>query len=150
MNEVKTVVFALNNQVCGVDASQVFQIIKYESVAKIPETPDFVDGVINLRGKVVPVIDLNKRFELGGTEVTRKTKIIISNMDKSFVGFTVNDVSEIINLDPEDIEKPPERIYRKENVYLKGVGKKGEKLISILDLGRILDDGELKTLEKVI
>ena len=144
MAELQVVVFSLNNEFCGVDTSQVQEIVKYQEVTKVPRMPKFIEGLINLRGKVVPVINLNTRFELGKSDITKKTKIIITNLNNSPVGFIVNDVSEIIKLLDEDTEVPPELIQKAGNEYLRSVGKKDGKLISILNFDRILTDTEIK------
>ena len=147
MEGIQLVVFTLNDEVCGVETTQVKEIVKYESIAKMPDMPKFIDGVISLRGTVVPVVNLNKRFGLGDTEITKKTKIIINDIEGKLVGFIVNDVSEIIKIPAEDIENTPDLIRDTHNVYLKNVGKKGDQLISILDLSAILTDTEVKSLD---
>ena len=150
MGEMQTVVFSLNNELCGANTSQVEEIIKYQDVAKVPGSVEFVEGVANLRGKIVPVINLNKKFELGETTITKKTKIIITRVNESNVGFIVNDVSEIVKFSDDDIEVVPDMIKKVGNAYLMGVGKKGDMLISILDLPRILTDSEVKKINDVI
>lgn len=147
MEGMQIVVFTLNDEVCGVDTTQVKEIVMYETLTKMPKMPQFIDGVINLRGMVVPVVNLNKRFELGDTQITKKTKIIITDLSGKLVGFIVNDVSEIMKLPPESIENTPEIIRKIDNSYLKNVGKNGENLISILDLSTILTDSEIKNIE---
>lgn len=148
MEGMQIVVFSLNDEICGVDTCQVKEIVKYEELSKMPKMPKFIDGVINLRGKVVPIVNLNRRFKLGDMGVTKKTKIIITDLEGKLIGFIVNDVFEIIKLSPEDIEATPELIKKVYNDYLKCVGKKGEKLISILDLSTILTDSEIKNLDE--
>ncbi len=147
MEGMQIVVFTLNDEVCGVDTTQVKEIVMYETLTKMPKMPQFIDGIINLRGMVVPVVNLNKRFDLGNTEITKKTKIIITDLSGKLVGFIVNDVSEIIKLPAESIENTPEIIRKIDNSYLKNVGKNGENLISILDLSTILTDTEIKNIE---
>lgn len=149
MAEVQLVVFSLNNEQCGADTLQVQEIVKYQEATKIPEMPKFIEGIINLRGKVVPVINLNKRFELGETAITGSTKIIVTKINESYVGFMVNDVSEIIRLNDEEIEVTPEIIQKTGSTYLRGVGKKGQQLISILDLPAILTHNEAEKIESL-
>ena len=100
MNELQVVVFRLNGQLFGAETSQVFQIIKYQQANKIPRMPRFIEGIINYRGEVLPVIDLNRRFELGDSEINKKTKIIVSNIEGKLTGFIVNDVVEITSPHP--------------------------------------------------
>lgn len=148
MSELQVVVFSLNEEFCGVETSQVQMIVKYQDITKVPKMPKFIEGIINYLGSVVPVVNLNKRFDFGDTEINRKTKIIIARVKDYLIGYIVNDVLEIIKLSEEDVEPAPQIIEMTGNNYLKNVGKKGDKLISILDLSRILDDTELKKLEK--
>ncbi|TYQ13341.1 UNVERIFIED_CONTAM: purine-binding chemotaxis protein CheW [Acetivibrio alkalicellulosi] len=147
MNGMQIVVFSLNEEICGVDTSQVKEIVQYEKLAKMPKMPNFIDGIFNLRGMVVPVVNLNGRFRLGNTEITKKTKIIIIEIEKKLIGFIVNDVIEILPLAAESIENTPEIIKKSYNCYLKYVGKKDGKLISILDLSNILTDDEFDKLD---
>jgi len=147
MSEFQAVVFSLNNQLCGADTSQIQEIIKYQDVSKVPDLPEFVDGIINLRGKVVPVINLNKRFRLGDIDITGKTKIIIAKTENSLIGFIVNDVIGILRFSDEDIEMTPGVVLNNDNKYLKGIGKKDGMLISMLDLSRILTESEVEKLD---
>ena len=144
MFELQTVIFRLNDQLCGVDASQVSEIRKYQNVARMPKLPKFVKGIINLRGLVVPVVDLNERFEIGETEIKKETKIIITQVKNKYVGFIVNDVFEISKFTDEDLELPPETIYQSGNSYVKHIAKEDNKLITILDMEKVLTDNEVK------
>ena len=146
MNELQVVVFRLNGQLFGAETSQVFQIIKYQQANKIPRMPRFIEGIINYRGEVLPVIDLNRRFELGDSEINKKTKIIVSNIEEKLTGFIVNDVVEITKFSEEDIEPAPAAIGSEVAAFLKKVGKKGDQLISIIDLDRVLGESEIKRL----
>jgi purine-binding chemotaxis protein CheW len=146
MSELQTVVFNLNGQFYGAEASQVFQIIRYQEVTKVPRMPKFIEGIINYRGSILPVINLSKRFDIGDMEITKKTKILITRMEDKLAGFMVNDVSEIVKFTDEDIEPAPLLINSEANAYLKKVGKKEDKLISIIDLEKVLNDNEIKRL----
>ena len=148
MKEMQIVVFTLNGEVCGVDASQVKEIVKFEELTKMPKMPKFIDGIINLRGIVVPVVNLTKRFNLGETEITKKTKIIIIEIEERLIGFIVDDVTEILKLSSQNIESTPDIIQKSYNHYLEYVGKKDDKLISILDLTNVLTDTELDKLDQ--
>lgn len=147
MGDLQIVVFSLNKELCGADTAQVHEIIKYQEITKVPKMPKFIDGMVNMRGKVVPVINLNSRFELGETEITKKTKIIFTKVNESSVGFIVNDVFEILKLAEKDIEATPDLIVKAGNAYLKNVGKKDGQLIYILDLNSILNEKEIKELK---
>ena len=149
MRDLKVIVFKLNNELCGVDSVQVQEIVKYFETSKLTGMPEFIEGVITLRGKVIPVIDLNKRFEIGQTEITETAKIIITKTDENLVGYLVNDVTEILNILDDDIEAPPEMILKAGNSHLLGIGKVGSKLISILNLDKVLISSELTDIEKL-
>jgi len=146
MSELQTVIFSLNAQLYGAEASQVFQIIRYQEVTKVPRMPRFIEGIINYRGSVLPVINLNKRFEIGDQAVTKKTKILVTKMGDKQAGFIVNDVSEIFKFSDEDLEPAPSLIYGESNSFLSKVGKKGDVLVTIIDLEKILNDNEVKRL----
>ncbi len=151
MEDLHVVIFRLNNELCGAETSQVTEILKYQEAEKVPKMPRFLDGLINLRGRIIPVINLNKRFELGETDITKKTKIIITQINDGYLGYIVNDVTEIVRFTKDELELTPEIINKTGNTYMKYVGKKGEKIVSILDLKGILSDKEtvrLKTVSK--
>lgn len=146
MSELQTVLFSLNGQHYGAEASQVFQIIRYQEVTKIPRMPKFIDGIINYRGSVLPVINLNRRFDMGEMEYSKKTKILVTKMHDKLAGFIVNDVNEIVKFTDEEIEPAPSAIFGDGNNFLSKVGKKDGKLITIIDLEKILNDNEIKRL----
>ncbi len=150
MAETKVVIFKLNNELCSVEASLVFKIEKYSEVSLIPQMPDYIKGLYDLRGRVVPVVDLNKKFGMGDSEITKKTKIIITENEGQLFGFMVNNVIEIINLQEDLIDKS-EAILRVNNKqYIKGVGRKDDKLFSIIDLNEVLHEAEVQEVAEVI
>lgn len=149
MAEQKTVIFQLNNQLCGAFVSQVSEIIRYQEVTHIPRQPRFIDGIINNRGKVIPIINLNKRFDLGELVIDSKTKIIITDLKEGSVGFTVNDVTEIVNFAEDDLEPAPAVVHNDLNSCFKYVGKKGDRLVSIIDLVTILNESEQEKVSKI-
>jgi len=150
MADTQVVIFTLNNELCSVEASIVFKIEKYSEVSTIPQMPDYIKGLYNLRGRVVPVVDLNKKFSLGDSEITKKTKIIITEKDGQLFGFMVNNVLEIINLKDDAIDKSDAIIKVNNKKYLKGIGKKDETLFSIIDLHEVLHDGEVQEVIDII
>jgi len=147
MGELQTVVFSLNGQFYGADASQVFQIIRYQEVTKMPGMPKFIDGIINYRDSVLPVINLNKRFEMGKLETTKKTKIIVTKIDEKFAGFIVNDVHEIVKFAEDEIDPAPQIAVGEGASFLSKVGKREGRLITIIDLEKILSISEVKRLK---
>ncbi|ACL74969.1 chemotaxis protein CheW [Ruminiclostridium cellulolyticum] len=150
MNDMQVVVFELNNELCSVETSIVFKIEKYGSISLVPQMPDYIKGIYNLRGKVVPVVDLNKRFNLGESEITKKTKIIITEKNDQLYGFMVNNVTEIINLDEKSIDRSEAVLKLNNKEYIKGIGKNDGKLFSIIDLNEILYNEEIKEVTTVL
>lgn len=146
MSELNVVIFNLNGQLFGAEASQVYQIIRYQEPEKLPRMPRFIEGVINYRDSVLPVINLVKRFELGDAPVTRKTRILVARLDDRYAGFVVSDVSEIMKFDDEEVEQAPSAVTAGTSSYLKKIGKKGDRLYSIIDLENILNEAEKKRL----
>lgn len=146
MSELKLVVFDLKNQLFGVDSAQVFQIIQYTEAVKIPQMPDFIEGITDFRGSVLPLINLSKRFNIGDGSIPVSAKVLAVKLDDKFSGFIVDDVKEIINVPEKDIEPVPEIIFGAVNTYLKKVAKKGDTLISVIDLEKILNEQELESL----
>jgi purine-binding chemotaxis protein CheW len=148
--DIQVVIFDLNNELCSVEASIVFKIEKYGSISLVPQMPEYIKGIFDLRGKVVPIIDLNKRFNLGDTEITKKTKIIITENNEQLFGFMVNNVLEIINLNEDSIDKSEAVLKVNGRKYIKGIGKKDDQLFSILDLNQILQDDEIEEVSNVL
>ena len=144
MQEKQVAVFSLNNLICGIDTAQVHTIMRYRNVEKATRMPKFVEGIINLRGTVVPIINLNSRFDQGEYTQDKKTKVIVSDINGKLVGFVVNDVNEIRKFTEDKIEKAPSVLS---NTYLQEVGKAGDKLVCILDFSRLLTDSEKKRLK---
>jgi purine-binding chemotaxis protein CheW len=144
MTDMQIVIFELLNELCGVETAQVREIVKYQEITKVPEMPGFIEGIINLRGHVIPVINLNARFHLGQVKASNSTKIIITNIDDQQFGFVVDDVLEIIRLSSEDTEETPQLIKKWGKKYVKCVAKIKDKLVNILDLGSIMTEEELE------
>lgn len=148
MGETQIVAFGLNNEICGVETEQVYKIERYLNHRTVENMPEFVSAVFEHRGINVALIDLNKRFGLGESNLSRKTKLILSLIGESVIGFIVNEVFEIVTLSEENVENAPETLTKTGRVnYLKKVGKQGEKVISILDLSLILTQDEIKQID---
>ena len=146
MSELQVVVFSLNGQLFGAEASQVFQIIKYQEATKVPRMPRFIEGILNYRDSVLQIVNLAKRFDMGELVITKKAKILVTKMEDKLAGFIVNDVTEIIKFADEDIESAPLMMSTEVGNYLKKVAKLEGKLISIIDLEKVLNDSEIKRL----
>jgi len=153
MSENQLVVFTLGEEEFGIDILAVKEIIRYRKTVKLPDTPDFIEGIINYRDSIVPVLDLNKRFRLGGKDEGDFRRIIIVNMGKTGdrqVGFLVDRVEEVLRLDAECIEETPETVSKgMDRQYIRGVGKLEDRLIIILDIERVLSDREKADLREI-
>ena len=149
-NEEQLVVFELLGETYGVDISTVREIIRMQVITDVPKTPDFVEGVINLRGNVIPVIDLHKRFDLPLTEETQDSRIMVVETDGIIVGMIVDSVSEVLRIPKDNIDPPPPVFAGVDVSYLRGIGKLGEKLIVLLDMNKVLHEKEKKAIEEVI
>lgn len=145
--ELQLVAFQLAEEVYGVDIAQVQEIIRMQPITKVPGAPDFVEGVINLRGRVIPVIDLRKRFRLPKGEETKSTRIIVVDVPPHTVGMIVDSVDEVLRLSEEKIEPPSPLIASIDTEYIKGVGKLEGKLLILLDLAKVLTKEEKYALE---
>ncbi len=144
---IQLVSFRLGDEEYGVDILNVQEIIKMMEITRVPNSPDFVEGVINLRGKVLPVIDLRKRLGLPKKEHDKATRIIVVEMDKKIVGFIVDSVSEVLRIPYSALEAPPQMSNGVGEEFISAVGKLNDKLLILLDLKRILSVEEKKKLE---
>jgi purine-binding chemotaxis protein CheW len=145
--EQQLVVFELANEFYGINIAVVESIIKMQAITQLPQTPVYVRGVTNLRGSVLPVIDLRTRFALEAKEDTRQTRIIIVTMDNIKVGAVVDGVSEVLRVSDETIEPLPPMINSVNSVFLKGIARLESRLIILLELGKVLELGEQQALE---
>lgn len=139
--ERQLVVFSLLDEDYGIDIYKVQEIIQYRDITYVPKAPVFVKGVINLRGRVIPVIDLKERFGLPEKEITSDTRIIVVEISSQTVGLIVDSVTEVLRIPKTDIEPPPP-VTTIEADFIEGVGKLDERLIIILDIDRILTKEE--------
>ncbi len=136
------VTFRLGDEEYSVDILRVQEIIRHTELTRVPKAPGFVDGVINLRGKVIPVLDLRKRFGLDAIEKTNETRIIVVDINDKTVGFKVDAVSEVLRLPADTVEDAPEILTDADSGYIKGVGKMEGRLIILLEVSKILTTSE--------
>lgn len=149
MSEKQYVIFKLGSEEYGVDIMNVREITELKETTKIPNTPNFIEGVINLRGSVVPVINLKKRFTLEETTINKNSRIIIVTIGEKQIGFIVDDASQVMTLKEEDIENPPEIITGVDRRYIVGIGKREEKIIILLDLIAVFSEDEKRKIENM-
>ncbi len=144
---MQVVSFALGSEEYGVDIAQVQEINRMVTITHVPRAPHFMEGVINLRGQLIPIIDLRTRFGMPRTEHTKNTRIVVTEIGSKRVGMVVDSVSEVLRIPTEQIEDAPDMIAGVETEYIRGVGKMGDRLIIMLDLGRVISGSEKRDLE---
>ncbi len=139
---MQLVTFSLDQEEFGVDILRVQEIIRMMEITKVPKSPEFVEGVINLRGKVIPVIDLRSRFGLDSHAYDKDTRIMVIDINNMIVGFVVDAVSEVLRIMADTVEPPPPVVAGIESDYISGVGKLKDRLLILLDLDRLLSGTE--------
>jgi len=142
----KYLIFSLAGEDYGLGILQVREIIGMMDVTSVPRTPECIQGVINLRGKVVPVMDLRSKFGMGAQEYTEETCIVVACLGEVEMGLVVDRVSEVLDISGEQIEETPSFGAGVNTEFIMGIGKAGEKVIVLLDLSRIFSDEEMKSL----
>lgn len=147
--ERQLVVFDLNEEAYGVDISQVREIIRMQEITRVPRAPEFIEGVINLRGKVIPVVDLRARFSMPGTERTDEHRIVVVDVDGQDIGMVVDAVTEVSRVPSNSIEPPSSVITTDDSEYLTGIVKTDDKLIILLDIAKVISDSEASALADI-
>jgi purine-binding chemotaxis protein CheW len=139
--------FKLGDEVFAIDVSKVREVLDFTTITKIPRTPDFMSGVINLRGNVVPVVDLRLCFEMSKTEKTVNTCIVVVEMliegEPTVIGALADSVEEVIDLEPDQIQPAPRMGTQIRTDFIKGMGKRDTQFIMILDIDRVFSAEEL-------
>jgi purine-binding chemotaxis protein CheW len=144
---VKVVSFRLGSEEYGVDIAQVQEIIRMVEITHVPRAPHFMEGVINLRGQLIPIIDLRTRFAMPREEHTKSTRIVVTEIGSKRVGIVVDSVSEVLNIPIEQVEDAPDMIAGVGTEYIQGVGKVSDRLIILLDLTMVITGEEKAQLE---
>jgi len=146
---LQLVSFNIGEEEFGVDILKVQEINRMLEVTRVPNAPEYVDGVINLRGKVIPIIDLRRRFGMDRKEHDKNTRIVVVELCGKVVGFVVDAVSEVLRI-PKSVTEPPPPIVAGINAsYITAVGKLEDRLLILLDLDEVLSEGERKNLKNV-
>jgi purine-binding chemotaxis protein CheW len=146
--ERQLVVFQLGAELYAVEISRVHEIIRLQSVTRVPRAPSFVEGVINLRGKVISVINLRGRFGLPVAEHTRASRIVVVDINDQVIGMVVDSVSEVLRVHTSTIEPPSPAVAGIDSEYLQGIAKLPERLVILLDLDRVLTRDERRALDE--
>ncbi|MBA2870826.1 purine-binding chemotaxis protein CheW [Anoxybacillus calidus] len=142
--ELKVIVFQLKDEEYAIPVQQVRSIEKVQHITRVPRTPDFVKGVINLRGVVTPIIDLRTRFGLEEAAISESTRVIIVTLDEIEVGFIVDAANDVVDIPADAIESAPEVMDTAQVDYINGVAKMGKRLLILLNLEKLLNNQELK------
>ena len=149
ISEMQLVTFNLGKEEFAVPILQIQEINRLVDITRVPKSPEFVEGVINLRGKVIPIIDLRKRFGLPQSELGKFSRIVVVNMEGRMVGLIVDSVSEVLRLSEDAIEPAPPVVAGIDSEYIRGLGKLDGRLLILLDLSKILTKEERKELAVV-
>lgn len=149
VNENQYVVFRLGRETYGLDISTVLEIITMQSITEVPGTEHYIEGVINLRGRVIPVFNLHKKFSVEGGDITRSTRIVVVEVHGISIGMLVDGVSEVVRISQDIIEQPSDIISGIDEEYLSGIAKLEDKLVILLDLTKVLRRDEGTVLENI-
>jgi purine-binding chemotaxis protein CheW len=146
--ELQVVGFRIGEETFGVRIGSVREIVRVPEITTVPNARETIEGVINLRGKIIPVVDLRKRF--GQIEIVsdKKNRILVVELENKLVGLIVNSASEVLKIPPSEIESPGSVFAEGESSYVTGVGKLKGRLIILLDISKLLHRPEFKKLEE--
>lgn len=148
--DLQLVGFRVGKEIFGVPIGLVREIVRVPEITAVPDAPGHIEGVINLRGKIISIVDLRKRFGETQIETNRKNRILIAEIDNKMVGLIVDAASEVIRVPQSEIEAPPEVFGESEIKYVTGVGKVNGGLVILIDLTKILQKGELRRLDLAV
>ena len=146
---LQLVSFKIGNEEFGVDILKVQEINKMVPITKVPNSPVFVEGVINLRGKVIPIVDFRTRLGMKKIEHTKDTRIVVVDVEGKTIGFIVDSVSEVLRIPANITEAPPEIVTGIDSEFIKSVGKLEDRLLILIDLNKILSVNEKNELNNV-
>lgn len=148
-DQEQLVTFKLDNEEYGVDIMQVQEIIRLGHIVRIPGAPPFVEGIMDLRGKVLPVVDLRRRFNLGSREHGTASRVVVVNIADMTLGLVVDAITEVLRLPKTAIEPPPRIVAGIDARFLKGIGRVDKRLLILLDLDRIFAEEELREVGQI-
>jgi purine-binding chemotaxis protein CheW len=138
--------FRVGTETFGVAIQNVHEIVRMMDITSVPDTPDYIEGVINLRGKIIPVVDLRKRFGEKQITPSKKNRILVAEVGSKMVGLVVDAASEVLKIPPSEVDPPPNVFQEGELNYVTGVGKLGNRLVILVDLAKVMQRGELRRL----
>jgi len=146
--ELQVVGFRIGRETFGLPISIVREIVRVPEITSVPNAPDYIEGVINLRGRIIPIVDLRKRFGHADIQPDKRNRILVVELNNKLVGLIVNAASEVLKIPPSEIEAPGSVFADGESGYVTGVGKLKGRLIILLDISKLLHRPELKRLEE--
>jgi purine-binding chemotaxis protein CheW len=147
--ELQVVGFRIGRETFGLPISMVREIVRVPEITSVPNAPDYIEGVINLRGRIIPVVDLRKRFGQQSVEREKKNRIVVVELESRLVGLMVHCASEVLRISPSEIDEPHNVFREGELNYITGIGKLNGRLVILLDLNKVLQRGELNGLDEV-
>lgn len=145
----KFLTFILGKEVYGIEIRYVTEIIGIQPITEVPEVPSYVKGIINLRGKIIPVIDVRLKFKKTAVDYNDRTCVIVVDIQNVSIGLIVDNVAEVTSISDEGIVKPPDAKTGFHNQYIKGIGKVGNEVKLLLDCEKLLSNEELETLDGI-
>jgi purine-binding chemotaxis protein CheW len=145
--DLQLVGIRVGRETFGLPIALVREIVRVPEITAVPNAPDYIEGVINLRGRIIPVVDLRKRFREKVTELNKKNRIVVVELENRRIGLIVNSASEVLKIAPSEVEAPHDVFQEGELNYITGVGKMKGRLVILLDLSKILQRGELRRLD---
>ncbi len=146
---LQLVTFEVGSEEFAIPILSVQEINRMMQITRVPQSPDFVEGVINLRGKIIPVVDLRRRFGLPASESHGDNRIIVVEIHGRVIGFTVDRVNEVLRISPGIVEPPPSMVCGLESEYVQGVGKLEDRLLILLELRRLFGAGEVEAAQRM-
>lgn len=147
---LQLVSFKVGTEEFGIDILKVQEINKMLHITKVPNAPNFVEGVVNLRGRIIPVIDLRKRLSIDEKKHDNKTRIVVVDIKGNIIGFIVDEVNEVLRIPKDIIENPPELVSKVNNDFITAVAKLEDRIIIMLDLDYLLEKDEEKIIEELV
>lgn len=145
---LQLVSFVVGAEEFAIPILSVQEINRMMQITRVPQSPGFIEGVINLRGKIIPVMDLRKRFGLGEKETSSDARVVVVEVTGRVIGFTVDRVNEVLRIDSKIIEPPPTMVTTVDTEFVQGVGKLEDRLLILLDLNRLFSTEELRQVDQ--
>lgn len=147
---IQQVIFKINNEEYGIDVSKVNGIEKCQQIMRVPNTPKYIEGIINLRGEVLPIYSLSTRFNFPKKEIDLDSKIIIIKTNELYIGLLVDFVGEIVYIDEKNVLETPILIRGKDRRYIKNIAKHEDRMIILLDVDLIISENEYEEINEIL